>query len=404
VVVPVTESTFADTGKTRRFTDAVAATAESGAAAVVFSIDTAGGHPFPALREVLGRVPRADVRRIAWVNPAATGAGAAVALASDAVYVAPSGVVGALSPPVPPGDPESGELREYQREVAVIAAQARAVAAQTGHDPRLAGALADAGSAVVAGGEVLKAEGVTLALTSAEAIAPWGGGEPLADGVVADLDALLREAGLGASPVVHLDPETYREVPPAAPATAPAVEAAPGAAGPPAPVATEPAAGPAGGGGPEDSLAGKVVVIEVGEEDLVSKARFEFMRRMLARASSEGAAVVVFDLNTPGGYAWETTELMLGDMARLTVPSIAYVNPQAQSAGCLIAIACDDIYMAPSASIGSAGAVTITGEDLEGTLRQKVYSMMVSVARNTAELKGHNPDVVEAFIDEDKGW
>ncbi len=67
----------------------------------------------------------------------------------------------------------------------------------------------------------------------------------------------------------------------------------------------------------EVSYKGKVVVIKVGEKDLVNKHAFRFWRRVLQRVNDEQARAVVFDLNTPGGYALETAELIMVDMQKL---------------------------------------------------------------------------------------
>ncbi len=85
------------------------------------------------------------------------------------------------------------------------------------------------------------------------------------------------------------------------------------------------------------------------------------MNRILKRAQEEQARAVVFDLNTPGGLAWETSEMMMKSIQPLTIPTYAYVNPKAMSAGALISAACDKIYMAPVSSIGAAGIITSSG-------------------------------------------
>lgn len=61
----------------------------------------------------------------------------------------------------------------------------------------------------------------------------------------------------------------------------------------------------------EETFRGKVVVIPVGEDALTSKQSFGFMNRILERAQKEQARAVVFELNTPGGLAWETSEMMM---------------------------------------------------------------------------------------------
>ena len=152
----------------------------------------------------------------------------------------------------------------------------------------------------------------------------------------------------------------------------------------------------------EESYAGKVVVVKVGEDSLVNTANFEFMKRMLKRAEAEGAVAVVFDMDTPGGYVWETLDLMLAELTRMKTPVYTFVNSRAISAGSLVAMSTNAIYMAPSATIGSAGVVTGGGEDVTGTMEQKINSTVISSARNAAISKGHNPDIVEAFIDSEK--
>lgn len=152
----------------------------------------------------------------------------------------------------------------------------------------------------------------------------------------------------------------------------------------------------------EASYAGKVVVIKVGQKDLVNKQAFRFFRRTLRRVDDEGAKAVVFDLNTPGGYAQLTIQLMMDEMAKLTVPSFAYVNPEASSAGALISVATDAIYMAPVSSIGSAAIVSGDGQAIEKVMRAKIESAFDSFVRSVVVKKGHNVEVVQAMMFPDR--
>ncbi|HYF36500.1 MAG TPA: NfeD family protein, partial [Prosthecobacter sp.] len=147
------------------------------------------------------------------------------------------------------------------------------------------------------------------------------------------------------------------------------------------------------------TYSGKVVVIPVGEDDLMARARFEFMSRTLKRASDEGAEAVIFDIDTPGGYAWETTNLMMKDLQKLKSRSVAFVNPRAISAGAMIAVATDAIYVAPASSVGAATPVLGNGAPMDEAMRAKTNSAMMSMARTVAEQKGHDPRVIESMID-----
>ena len=55
----------------------------------------------------------------------------------------------------------------------------------------------------------------------------------------------------------------------------------------------------------EASFQGKVVVIKVGEKDLVNKQAFKFWRRVIKRVNDDNARAVVFDIDTPGGLAFD---------------------------------------------------------------------------------------------------
>ena len=144
---------------------------------------------------------------------------------------------------------------------------------------------------------------------------------------------------------------------------------------------------------------GKIVVIPIGMESLVRKTKFEFIQRIIKKAEEDKASAIIFDLNTPGGIAWYTEEIMLADLQNLSVPTYSYVNPKAMSAGALIAIATDYIYMHEPSTIGAAAPVMGNGQDIPEAMLKKVLSDIVSTADNVARLKGHDPAIAKAFID-----
>ena len=148
----------------------------------------------------------------------------------------------------------------------------------------------------------------------------------------------------------------------------------------------------------EKSYEGKVVVIKVGRDDLISEQAFKFFRRTLRRVEEEKARAVIFELDTPGGLAHDTTDLMMKDMVNVTVPTYAFVNPEASSAGAFVAVATDYIYMAPLSTIGSAGVINGSGQKMEEMVRAKAESYLGSIIRNVVRKKGHNYAVVEAMM------
>ena len=153
-----------------------------------------------------------------------------------------------------------------------------------------------------------------------------------------------------------------------------------------------------------DSYAGKVVVLKVGEKSLMNKHSFKYWRKVMRRAQDEEARAIIFDIDTPGGYAKETADLITRVMPELTIPSIAFVNPEATSAGSMIAFGCDKIYMHPRGSIGSTGIVSGGGGEIDPVMRAKIESLFSSYVKIVAKEKGRNADVMKAMMFRDQEY
>lgn len=153
----------------------------------------------------------------------------------------------------------------------------------------------------------------------------------------------------------------------------------------------------------EVSLSGKVVLIRIGQDDLTNKQAYRFWHRTLARASEDKARAVVLELNTPGGLAFDTRNIIVDDFGKLGIPLIAWVEREALSAGALITFSADRIYMAPGTTIGSAGIINSTGQKIEKMSRAKAESAFGASMRSVVKKKGHRMDVLEAmmFIDDE---
>ena len=114
----------------------------------------------------------------------------------------------------------------------------------------------------------------------------------------------------------------------------------------------------------------------------------------LEKASEHGADYVLLDLDTYGG-AVDAADSIRSAILRYEKPVIAYVNMQAASAGALISIACDSIYMKTGSSIGAATVVNQSGE----VMPDKYQSFMRGMMRSTAQATGRDPKVAESMVD-----
>ncbi|MGC3991531.1 MAG: NfeD family protein [Chthoniobacteraceae bacterium] len=153
-------------------------------------------------------------------------------------------------------------------------------------------------------------------------------------------------------------------------------------------------------GSPAPALqAAETVVVPIHGE--ISRAQFYFLRRALKEAEAESATAVILDLDTYGGELSAATE-MLDALSKTSIPTIAYVNTNAGSAGALISLGTRKIYMAPVSAIGAAAPVMGGGEDLPSTMNDKVVSYFSGYFRSAASRNGYNPDLAEAFMNKAK--
>ncbi|MEQ8881183.1 MAG: nodulation protein NfeD, partial [Cyclobacteriaceae bacterium] len=116
----------------------------------------------------------------------------------------------------------------------------------------------------------------------------------------------------------------------------------------------------------------------------------------LDHAREIGADYVILELDTYGGALNDADEIRTR-ILEFEIPVYAYINKDAASAGALISIACDSIYMARGSSIGAATVVTQDGT----AAPDKYQSYMRSIMRSTAEAQGRNPKIAEGMVDED---
>lgn len=131
-------------------------------------------------------------------------------------------------------------------------------------------------------------------------------------------------------------------------------------------------------------------------DDNISKPALRLTEKAVKEAEAGNFDYLFLELNTFGG------ELDAADKIRTLllntgVPSMVFINNNAASAGALISIACDSIYMMPGASIGAASVVNQEGE----IMPDKYQSYMRSLMRTTAEHNGRNPNIAQAMVDPD---
>ena len=142
--------------------------------------------------------------------------------------------------------------------------------------------------------------------------------------------------------------------------------------------------------------AGKAYVIPIDRE--IGSTSWRIMKNGMEQAAQEGADVIVLHINTYGG-AVDAADSMRTRIINCPVPVVAFIDNTAASAGALISIACDSIYMRPGGSIGAATVVDGAGE----VLPDKYQSFMRSMMRATAESHGKTA-IIDANGDTIQVW
>ena len=121
-----------------------------------------------------------------------------------------------------------------------------------------------------------------------------------------------------------------------------------------------------------------------------------FIMRSIEEAEAAGAAAVILDIDTPGGRV-DAAEQIADALQDATVPVYAFLNRRAFSAGALISLATDGIFMLPGSVMGAVTPVSGTGEKAP----EKIVSAMRSEMRALAEARDLDPAVAEAMVDEE---
>lgn len=121
-----------------------------------------------------------------------------------------------------------------------------------------------------------------------------------------------------------------------------------------------------------------------------------FLERSLREAAEAGAVAAVLELDTPGGRV-DAAERISDALRDAPLPTYAWVNRRAFSAGALIALSTQRVYMRPGSVMGAA--TPVTGDGVKAP--EKYVSAMRSEFRAVAEARGLDPRVAEAMVDED---
>ena len=121
-----------------------------------------------------------------------------------------------------------------------------------------------------------------------------------------------------------------------------------------------------------------------------------FIERSIAEAEENNAKTIIFEVNTFGGRVDAATQIK-DAILDSKVPTVAFINKRAISAGALISLSCEKVFMAGGATIGATTAVDMQGNKAS----EKVISYMREEMAATAEKRGRDTYIARGMVDEE---
>jgi membrane-bound serine protease (ClpP class) len=121
---------------------------------------------------------------------------------------------------------------------------------------------------------------------------------------------------------------------------------------------------------------------------------------------SGNARLVVIEMDTPGGYDTSMRSI-IKTMLNADIPCAVYVSPQgarAASAGFFILLAADVAAMAPGTNTGAAHPVSVSGSDIEKTMKEKVTNDAAAYIKTLAKNRQRNPELAEKAVRESQAY
>lgn len=138
----------------------------------------------------------------------------------------------------------------------------------------------------------------------------------------------------------------------------------------------------------------QILIYQFDIKDEIAPPVWRFTRKALDEALQLKADIVLIHMNTYGGML-ESADSIRTAILQFPKPVWVFIDNNAASAGALISIACDSIYMRKGANIGAATVVDQAGQ----VVPDKYQSYMRGMMRSTAEATGRDVDIAQAMVD-----
>ncbi|HKD13363.1 MAG TPA: nodulation protein NfeD [Candidatus Angelobacter sp.] len=154
------------------------------------------------------------------------------------------------------------------------------------------------------------------------------------------------------------------------------------------------------------SLSGSAEVLKIVVDDTIHPIVVEYIGRAIQEAERTHADALLIEINTPGGLASSTREIVQEILAS-KVPVIVYVTPSggyAASAGFYILESADVAAMSPGTNTGAAHPVRGDGGTMDPVMKDKVENDAAALLRSYSGKRGRNSEVAETAVRQSKSF
>jgi len=147
------------------------------------------------------------------------------------------------------------------------------------------------------------------------------------------------------------------------------------------------------------NTSGVVYIIPI--RGMIEPALLYVIRRGLDEARAQDAKAIIFVMDTPGGTLNAANEIVR-TIQHIEVPTYTFVEKDAFSAGAIIALATDHIYMAPGSVIGDAMPIMMSplggAKEMPEDIKEKAVSAVCALVRSAAQQSRHREDLAEKMV------